>query len=123
MSALFCDHQWKCDPQGHSDGYHRSVFCSDCKSQSRSAEGPCAEDCQAIYKPGAIYFMGMHPELKDDSWEVGKRCTCTAQANIRITVKDGVPTAECPVCHQAYTVMVEGPGRGDMWPVHPGQII
>jgi len=65
----------------------------------------------------------MHPELKDDSWEVGKRCTCKAQANIRITVKDRVPTAECPVCHQAYTVMVEGPGRGDMWPVHPGQII
>lgn len=122
--GLFCDHQWGCDPQGHRDGYHRSVVClGTCKSQSRSSEGPCAEDCQVRYAPGAVYFLGMKAELKDESWFSEKRCTCSAQPNIRITVKDGVPSAVCPACTQPYTVLVEGPGREDLWPVHPGQII
>ena len=82
----------------------------------------------------AIYFMGLVPEFEDDEWDHERTCSCTAALftqgfeerlpAIRITTrKGGQPTAECPACHQAYTVMVEGPGRGDMWPVHPGQII
>ena len=71
----------------------------------------------------AIYFMGIKPALKDDSWGTEKRCTCLAQANIQITIRNGKPSAACPVCNQDYVVMVEGAGRADMWPMHPNQII
>jgi len=71
----------------------------------------------------AIYFLGMKPPLKDESWGSDARCTCHAQANIRITVQDGEPSAACPVCRKEYVVMVGGPGRQDMWPVDPNQII
>ena len=43
-------HEWKCDPQGHRDGYAVSMYCTGCDSLTRSAEGECAEDC--AYKPG-----------------------------------------------------------------------
>jgi len=56
----------------------------------------------------AIYFLGMNPQLKDDSWGTDKRCTCHAQANIQITIRNGEPSAECPVCRQEYVVFVEG---------------
>lgn len=46
--GMFCTHVWKCDPQGHRDGYLRSVYCELCGSLSRSAEGECADDCQLI---------------------------------------------------------------------------
>lgn len=71
----------------------------------------------------AIYLFGMKPKLKDDAWGTDTRCQCMAQANIRITIRNGEPSAACPVCHMEYVVMVEGPGRGDMWPVPPNQII
>ncbi len=71
----------------------------------------------------AIYFLGMQPELKDDGWGTDTRCRCMAKANIQIIIRDGEPSAACPVCHMEYVVMVEGSGRGDMWPVHPDQLI
>ena len=71
----------------------------------------------------AIYFLGMKPVLKDDAWGTDKRCSCMSQANIQITIRNGEPSAACPVCNQDYVVMVEGAGRDDMWPVHPNQII
>ena len=38
-------HDWKCDPQGHRDGYSRSVYC-DCGALSRRAEEDCVADCE-----------------------------------------------------------------------------
>ncbi len=38
-------HQWKCDPQGHRDGYRRSVYC-DCGARSRRAEEDCVAECE-----------------------------------------------------------------------------
>ena len=38
-------HHWKCDPQGHRDGYRRSVYL-DCGALSRRAEEDCVAECE-----------------------------------------------------------------------------
>lgn len=43
-------HDWKCDPQGHRDGYRRSVYC-DCGALSRRAEEDCVAECEFKLKP------------------------------------------------------------------------
>ena len=72
----------------------------------------------------AIYFMGIKPELKDGQYPSNKRCSCHAQANIQVEVKDGAPSAHCPVCTKEYVVLVDSDSEGvHFWPVAPEQII
>ncbi len=72
----------------------------------------------------AIYFMGIKPELEDGQYPSDKRCSCHAQANVQVFVKDGDPFAYCPVCNKEYVVFVETDFEGvHLWPVAPEQII
>jgi hypothetical protein len=72
----------------------------------------------------AIYFMGIVPHIPDGTRQSDRRCTCTSQANIHITVRQGEISAACPVCFQEYVVLVETDHQGvHMTPVHPDQII
>ena len=43
-------HDWKCDPQGHRDGYGRSVYC-DCGALSRRVDEDCVAECEFELKP------------------------------------------------------------------------
>ena len=72
----------------------------------------------------AIYFMGIKPELKDGRYPSDKRCSCHAQANVRVVVKNCDLFAHCPVCNKEYVVLVETDFEGvHFWPVAPEQII